>query len=278
MLRELFDLLCSPGSRLARGLGLDREAVAIAARHRRRHADWAPHLAATRAAVLEAAAACPGRGTALVLGSGPCLDVPVAALATRFSRVVLVDAHHPRPARRLAKALGNVRLVAADVTGLTGAVRAARRGTGELPCPVPVPDLRFGLEPDFTASVNLASQLSLPLVRTLGRRLDEAALADLGRAVIAAHFEALARQPGRVCLVCDLVWEKTDGAAVIAADDALEGVALPAPDRAWIWRIAPRPEESFAYDRQNRVGAWLDFAGAWRTMQEGAGRRGACGR
>lgn len=274
MLRELFDLLWSPGTRLARSLGLDREAVAIAARYRRRGEAWAPHLAATREAVLAAAGAGPGRGTAVILGSGACLDVPVAELAGMFARVVLVDAHHPRAARRLAKACGNVRLVAADVTGLAGRVRTARRGRGEPLGPAPAPSLCFGREPDFTASVNLASQLPLSLAKALGRRLDAAALAALGRGVVAAHFEALARLPGRVCLVCDLAWEKTDGGAVIETEDALAGVALPDPDRTWTWRIAPRPEESFSYDRQNRVGAWLDFSRAWSgRRRRGDGRR-----
>jgi hypothetical protein len=266
MLREWIELLFSPGSRLARRLGLDREAVAIAARHRRRQAAWAPHLEATQGCLLDAAAACPAGGTALILGSGACLDVPVAALAARFATVVLVDAHHPRPAGRLAKSLANVRLIEADVTGLAHTAQRVRWSKAALPrpLPVPVPDLSFGLVPDFTASVNLASQLPLPLAGLLGRRLEAKALADLGREVITAHFEALARLPGRVCLVCDAVWEQVDQGAVLWRHDALEGVVPPTPDRSWTWSIAPRPEESFSYDRQNQVRAWLDFAPAWR--------------
>lgn len=258
MLRECIEWLLCPGSRVGRTLGLDREAVAIAARYRRRRADWAPHLAATRAAVLESAGACAERGTALILGSGACLDVPVAELAERFARVVLVDALHPRSAKRLAKALGNVRLVEADITGLTGKARAGRGGLPD----VPVPDLTFGWKPDFTASVNLASQLPIPLSRLLDVRLDATAYARLGRAVVESHVRALSRLPGRVCLICDLTWEKVTGATVAEVRDALVGAVLPPPDRTWIWTIAPRPEESLAYDRQNRVGAWLDFASA----------------
>jgi hypothetical protein len=261
MLRECIEWLLAPGSREGRTLGLDREAVAIAARYRRRHAAWDPHLSATRSAILEAAATCPGRGTALLLGSGACLDVPLAELAARFSRVVLADALHPRSARRLARSLGNVRLVEADLTGLGRAAARVGKGKDVLPDPLPVPDLSLGRDPDFTASVNLASQLPLPLARLLGSRLDAASLDRLARQVIEAHFRALARLSGRVCLVCDLAWEKVDAGVVMETRDALEGARLPPPDRTWTWSIAPRPEESFSYDRQNRVGAWLDFTG-----------------
>lgn len=262
MLRELCEWLLTRETGPARGLHLDREAVAIAARYRRRHEAWAPHLAATRRLILDAAAACPQRGTALVLGSGHCLDVPLPELAAAFARVVLVDAHHPRAARHLAGNWSNVRLVTADLTGLAGWARQAARGKAGLPRPLPVPDLACGERPDFTASVNLASQLPQPFGKLLGRRLSEEALADLGRELVEAHFAALAGLPGRVCLVCDLAWERLAEGRVTAASDALAGAARPAPDREWLWDIAPRPEESFSHDRRNRVGGWLDFKAA----------------
>ena len=264
MLRELFELCLCRGSRLARSLGQDREAVAIDARYRRCRKAWAPHLEATKALVLEAARACPVRDTALILGSGPCLDVPLAELAALFRLVVLVDAHHPRPARALARGHANVRLIEADLTGLAGQVRKAARGKASLPAPWPVPDLAFGLAPDLTASVNLASQLPIPLARLAGKGLDQTALDALGAGVVQAHFEALARLPGRVCLCCDVVWECLGNDGITDSHDALCGARRPPPERTWLWDIAPRPEESFSHDRRNRVHGWLDFAAAWR--------------
>jgi len=178
MLRELFEWLLSRGTGPGRRLGLDREAVSIAARHRRQSEAWEPHLAATRQCLLDAAAACPQGGTALVLGSGACLDVPLSALAARFDTVVLADAHHPRPARRLARAFPNVRLMPVDLTGLAGPAGQVARHGGTLPRPLPIPDLSLGLRPDLTVSVNLASQLPIPLLRLLGSRLDETAQTD----------------------------------------------------------------------------------------------------
>ncbi|WP_300164093.1 hypothetical protein, partial [Solidesulfovibrio sp.] len=229
---------------------------------------WASHIEATRRCVLDAAEACPGTGTALVLGSGACLDVPVAELAARFEKVVLVDAHHPRPARRLAKEFPNVRLVAADATGLAGAARDAARGRVPLPCPVPPPDPVPGLRPDFTASVNLASQLPIPFYALLGRKLPEAARQAFLTGLVASHLDWLAARPGRVCLVCDTAWERADDDTILESRDALEGVVLPPPERSWVWDIAPRPEESHAYDRRNRVAAYTDFAAAWKGRLE----------
>ena len=264
-----------PGDRPGQGLelGLDREAVAIAARYRRQSAAWAPHLDATRQLIRDAAAACPGRGTALVLGTGPCLDVPLAALAARFASVVLVDLHHPRSVRRLVRSRPGVRLVEADLTGLAPMALATARGRAGLPRPVPVPDLSFGLRPDFTVSANLASQLPIPLARLLRRRLTEPVLDALGQELIAAHFAALARLPGRVCLVCDASWQLVEDGRITAMTDILEGLRPPLPDRTWTWDIAPRPEASFCADRRNLVWGWLDFKASLAAQAAAAGEK-----
>jgi hypothetical protein len=280
MLRELFALWRDRGTRLARRFGLDQEAVRIAARHRRCRTAWASHLAAVRALVLASAATAPGRDTAVILGSGLCLDVPLAELSACFRSVVLVDIHHPRPARRLARAFPNIRLVAADVTGMAQAAERLARAKKPLPLPVPPPDPLPGVRPDFTASLNLASQLPIPFYRTLGGRVDEAELAAFGRGLIEAHLAWLAGLPGRTCLVCDTLWQRLDSRGVLESEDALEDVGLPEPDRVWTWSIAPRPEESLSYDRQNQVWGYADFSASWNgpdaTVRRGPGRPGSC--
>lgn len=270
MLRTLFTLLRDRGARLARRYGHDREAARIAARHGRCRAAWRPHLEAVKALVLEAADAAPGRGTAVILGSGPCLDVPVDGLCARFREVLLVDAHHPRPARALAKKHANLRLVTADVTGMAETALAAIRAKAPLPHPVPAPDPLPGLRPDFTASLNLASQLPIPFYKALGGQADEAGLERFCRGLIEAHFAWLEGLPGRVCLVCDRYWDRMDGEKVLETTDALEEIQAPPPDRTWTWDIAPRPEESYSYDRRNRVWGYLDFVAARQAARREA--------
>ncbi|EFL50264.1 conserved hypothetical protein [Solidesulfovibrio fructosivorans JJ]] len=276
MLREWITLLCDRGTRQARRFGHDREAVAIAARHRRCHAAWKPHLEAAKALVLTTADTAPGRDTAVILGSGLCLDVPVEELCARFGRVFLVDAHHPRPVRKLARRHRNLRLVTADVTGMGEPVARAAASGRPLPDPVFPPDpLPPGLRPDFTISLNLASQLPIPFYKVLDGRVDADVLKRFGRELIEAHFAWLERLPGRVGLVCDRLWERVDGdGAVVESRDALEGAQPPVPDRAWIWDIAPRPEESHCYDRRNQVWGYLDFAASRNGKPAGTGSQG----
>ena len=262
MLRELFALLRDRGSRDARRLGHDREAISIAARHRRCREDWAPHLDAVRQVIMDAAETAPRHGTAVILGSGLGLDVPVHALSERFDTVLLVDVHQPRATRNLARRYPNVRLLEAEITGMAGIAAAVRKGRDTLPCPPPLPDVLGDVVPDCTVSVNLASQLAIPFYRLLEGKVGPAELAAFARGLIETHFTWLSRLPGRVGLVCDVAWQRADGGRILESRDALEGVVLPPPDRSWIWRIAPRPEESLAYDRQNLVWAYTDFVAA----------------
>ena len=121
---------------------------------------WASHLEATRRCILDAADSCSGGGTALILGSGACLDVPVAELAARFATVVLVDAHHPRQARRLAREHRNVRLVAADATGVARAARdAAKRRADAAPLKKQIRELDKRMEKLSTRKAQLEQQL-----------------------------------------------------------------------------------------------------------------------
>jgi hypothetical protein len=52
---------------------------------------WQPHLENSRRRILEAAAKCERRTTALILGAGNCTEIPLEELARRFDGVILVD-------------------------------------------------------------------------------------------------------------------------------------------------------------------------------------------
>ncbi|MEX2301375.1 MAG: hypothetical protein WD733_10585 [Bryobacterales bacterium] len=52
---------------------------------------WQPHLENSRRRILEAAAKCERRKTALILGAGNCTEIPLEELARRFDEVMLVD-------------------------------------------------------------------------------------------------------------------------------------------------------------------------------------------
>ncbi len=52
---------------------------------------WRPHIEMSRQGILAAARLVQTPRTALVLGAGRCIEIPIAGLARRFERVVLVD-------------------------------------------------------------------------------------------------------------------------------------------------------------------------------------------
>jgi hypothetical protein len=52
---------------------------------------WQPHLENSHRRILEAAALCERRSTALILGAGNCTEIPLEELARGFDEVILVD-------------------------------------------------------------------------------------------------------------------------------------------------------------------------------------------
>jgi hypothetical protein len=246
MLAEWITFLTTPCPWPLRRLGYLGEVIGTQSRYRRCRAAWAPHLENSRRAILAAAADTPGRRKVTVLGSGLLLDVPLAELAARFDEVALVDVVHLRPARRAARRFSNVRLVAADVSGVIGKLA----GPGGVP---PSLDLPEG-DADLVVSANLLTQLPFLPCRWLSRRADsEEAIAAFARALMRQHLQALARLPGRVCLITEVEQRLCDGEDTVETFDPLYGLDVGAATGEWLWDIAPRPEINRRYDVRYRV-------------------------
>jgi len=288
MLHEALTWLVTPCPAWARRLGYLNAAVAFEARARRCGTHWAEHRAACHDLIETAAARCTGRRRAVVLGSGLLVEVPLAALAQRFESVMLVDAVHLAPARRLAAAYPNVTLAYAELSGCALALAGRTvAGRGDLPTPVPPalvppvtgPPALVPLEPappgepfDFAVSANVLSQLPLQPLDALhkGSALDDDAVLEFARAIIRAHLAWLPRLARSVCLITDTVEVTTETAAgprrtggldrpeVIEQVDALYGVRLPPGDRQWVWRLAPAPELGARVSQQNLMHGWFE--------------------
>lgn len=259
MLWEWARALTTPAPWRLRRLGHVRESVLLRGRSQRCRNAWAPHLAAARETVREAARACPGRDRAVVLGSGLLDDVPLEDLAAAFATVVLVDAVHPRPSRRRAARLPNVRLATAD---LSGVAPDGRLGD-------PLADLAtqgvaiqgIAMQADLVVSANLLSQLPILPLDRLGTR----APPGLGAGIVRAHLAALPRLGRRICLIADTEAREIgrDG-TVLAREELLHGVGLGTSARGWDWELAPFGEESRRYRVVHRVAAFPD----WRPPDE----------
>ncbi|MDH3699825.1 MAG: hypothetical protein OEU46_00810 [Alphaproteobacteria bacterium] len=262
MILELIEYLTTDCPRPARRLGYLKEAVAIHARRRRLGPVWDDHLERSRAVITDAIARCPRRRTALVIGSGLLLDIPLAELAAGFDRVLLADLVHLRAARRTAAHYGNVELVTADVTGFVGDLehRVAAGWRGD---PVPVSDAFLDVaDLDLVVSANVMAQLAIFPAAAMQRRagLDGDALDTFCRTVVQRHLDYLGRFDAMVCLITERRREAFDrNGGRLTDQDALFGVSLPEGGAEWSWTLAPLGEVNKDYGIRNRVVGYCEF-------------------
>jgi len=259
---ELLEYFTTPCPKYARKLGYLKEAIAIGARQKRLAGAWAPHLDQSQTLIREAMDQCGRRRTALVLGSGLLLDIPLAELSRQFEHVVLADVVHLRAARRQAAAFANVTLAAEDVTGMA-ADFDFRVSSGWQGDPVPDPTVfldRPGI--DLVVSANMLAQLPIFPAAALQRRtrLDGEPLEDFCRAVIAAHLAYLRRFDAVVCLITETERAALDkDGVVVQRQDALYGTELPGRGTQWNWDLAPLGEVSRTHAMRNRVVGFRDI-------------------
>ncbi|MBV8537621.1 MAG: hypothetical protein JO128_18640 [Alphaproteobacteria bacterium] len=255
MVLEWLEAALTPCPNELRDLGYRTELIAIGARYRRCRAAWADHLARSRRAVEHAIARAPGRDTAMVLGSGRLLDVPLAALAAAFRRVVLVDALHPLSARLSTRRYRNVELRSEDITGTIAPLHRLQPGDALPPARSYAPLYEAGV--DLVVSLNLLSQLGvLPaewIERRLGQAASPAAEAFCVR-VARTHLDDLARCRASVCLIADVEWRHVDASGTLTEhDSSIFGVVPPTPAEEWLWNLAPAPESDPVLSEVRRV-------------------------
>ena len=191
----------------------------------------------------------PRTGTAIILGSGLLLDVPLKELAERFDRVLLVDVVHLRPVRKAVRRYRNVKLIEADVTGV---IEPLYRGS-DLPQPSFDPSHH---EAVFTVSLNLLSQLSLLPAQFAKRRgLISDDNTSFAKTITAHHLVFLRGLKGKVCLITETE-RLVNG---VSNNDPLYGISLPQPDKTWHWNIAPHPEAAPNDDHSLKMAAFYHF-------------------
>ncbi|MFV3076440.1 hypothetical protein [Niveispirillum fermenti] len=254
MLREILISLRTRCAPAFAALGYRYAAVACVGRAQRCAAAWAPHQENTKRRLLAAMAEAPaGSNTAVILGSGPCLDLPMAELLARFSRVLLVDVAHPPDARHLARRHAGIELVEMDLTGT--ALSLADRAAAQVPtpnCNAFVDEPGLGL----VVSANLISQLPLVPLRHAQRRWPDADLGGFARSIVMAHLDHLARFTCPTLLVGDMQRRIVDpDGKVTEWEDPLFGANLPAGEAEWEWTVAPVGELSGGWSIVNRVRA-----------------------
>lgn len=237
------------------------ELVGIWARHRRQRQAWSEHLTRSRSLCLRAAEGCPpgARRTALVLGAGALLDVPLEQLSHLFRRVVLADMAFLPATCRLAKGLGNVELVQTDLSAGMNRLPSPEELAAKTPCPLP--DLSLGLlDLDFAYSANLLSQLPIFAIQALRKKVQSPESSHMAEALqgyaadlVQAHLAGLDRLDCPACLVTDTLERGFTEGQLKTETDLLFGVAVALPGETWTWRIAPNGEEYPGLDVERLV-------------------------
>ena len=262
MIIEALEYALTPCPAWARRLGFLTEAVSLRARYRRCHKAWAAHVAECRRLALDAADLCAHHRSVAILGAGLLIEIPLAELARRFERVLLIDAVHPWPTRWRRRRFANVDLVAADLTGVGVELIDALRRRDGAPLPESHPPQLPGAPYDLAISANLLSQLPVLPLDVIERqdrhgRYSIAERERFCRGLIEAHqawFGAVAEIP---CLFSDIVSQVFDRERRGQAESVLHGLEMPPPDRTWTWDIAPHPEQHPLFDRRNTVAGYL---------------------
>src|SRR5262245_4446981 len=253
---ELIRHVITPYRRAVSAMGFPAEVGGIRARYHRRKTEWASHLERTRSVLFRGAARAEQRRRAVILGGGLLHDVPLAELAGMFREVILVDLVHPLASRWQTRHLPNVHRVTADITGT---IDAAYRVAWDADRPLPRSEPTLFLndpEVDFTASVNLLSQLPcMPMtyLTSQGAHSPEK-IEEYARHLIRAHLDYLRRLLGKVALVTDIERLKiTPAGKIVERRDLFFGVPWPDSGEEWEWRLAPCPEADRTHHYYRRV-------------------------
>jgi len=264
MLIEALKYLTTPCPRIPREMGYLKEIIGMEARYARCRQAWRPHLDESRRLIIEAAQQCPSHKSAVILGSGLLLDVPIRELSDLFSEVILVDVVHLPVVRKKIRNLRNVRTLDHDISGvLEPLYKQVHEAT-----PMNLPegaDIPYG-NADLVVSCNVLTQLPIIPAQFLARggKHSRAGIAVLSKTMIECHLKALSQLPGTVCLITEVEHQVVDQGEVVEYLDPLSGSAIPGvlmqAQRRWHWEFAPKPERHDQYDIRYLVEGYVKAA------------------
>lgn len=245
MIRELISYIVSRAAPGARAAGLVTECVAITARHRRNSVAWAPHLERCKRHIVDALKVADPNKPVLVLGAGPCLDLPIEALAAHPAGAVLVDAVSLPSTKKLIAKYAKLSFILSDVMGLL----AAGDTIADIPELAPINTAGYGL----IISANILSQLPLAFVSVPPESADEKTVMHK---IQAAHVAVLKASDVPSLILSDYSAEILV-ANVKNAYNTLDSVIDTTETiDSWTWSVAPLGELGTQKELRLKVGVW----------------------
>lgn len=259
MLAEMWRYWSTFAPERVRKHGYLKRLIALEFRYKRNEDAWADHVLNCRTFIVNAAEKCPKMGTAVVLGSGLLIEIPLRSLAERFERVYLVDMFHMPQVRAEAKNFFNVKLLSGDITGIFAMMKEGEYPGGSVPAPhARIPHLR---DADLIVSANCLTQLAPPFCKLLEkeRYLTEFDQDRLTLQIQQAHVHAIAEQAKGVgAIITDTEKYVLAGNRTVKRSDLLPGLTFPQTNThthnlEWQWIIAPAGEEHETHDIEHTV-------------------------
>jgi hypothetical protein len=244
-------------------LGFAEASAGIARTQRENRDGWWAHARRSKGFILDAAARVVSPRLAVILGAGKAYDLPLAELARRFERLVLIDIDAAALEATCAAAIGhrgNVELRAMDVTGvmtrLADGIRAALENpeagfealcrSYRLASPPRFAEQRadllvsgmmlsqLGLQPKLAAKRHYEARWSRPFPPAWARSWDE-----LERRLQQDHIDALGAQARLIVLSSDVVHRSGGETWSVIGTPRLEARVPPAlrvlARAAWSW-------------------------------------------
>ncbi|WP_020476348.1 hypothetical protein [Zavarzinella formosa] len=267
-LKPVIDHLTTFPHASTKAMGYVREISGIRRRYLRVRLQWASHVEHCQEIIRQGMDRATQHRKAVILGAGLMHDIPLDDLCRQFREVILADIYHPFASRWETRRYPNLRRVTFDITNtVANAYRVA--WDRDEPLPVALPTLFLDdPEVDFTASVNLLSQLPcMPMTYLQHQHVhsQEKILAYV-RHLLTAHMEYLRQLPGVVTLITDVRRLKyTLMNKLVESRDLFFDVPPPSGGQEWEWRLAPCPE---ADDRHHYFRHVVGIAD-WKTHSAG---------
>ncbi len=193
--------------RMFRNMGYFGDQSGIEKRYLREQQHWDKHLYNTRQYALESAKG-KNRQSAVVLGSGWLLDVPVEELSKLFEKVTLIDIRHPKAVKKRIQVMENVELQVCDISGFAATtyqyMKLYRNKKNRPPVDSIQAQPSLNLDAyDFVFSCNILSQLDILLMEYLERffTLTDEEMLAFRKKIQHHHISLLPRN--RSCIVVD---------------------------------------------------------------------------
>ena len=212
-------------------------------RHLNQEGGWGKHLENSRRFIIKALEFYkPEKVT--VLGSGWLLDLPLAELAERVPKILLIDIVHPPDVITQVDTFSNVEIVEQDITG--GLVEAVWQKAGSYNFinklrslkQIDIPEYKPNVDPGMVISLNILTQLESLLIAFLKKRskIKEEELNLFRTGIQKKHIDFLRKH--RSVLITDYSEIITDRSGAIKTIPTLLADLPPSQFREeWTWNF-----------------------------------------